>query len=1081
MKPTDPKAQVVTAPAGSGKTTLLLHHYLRLLGEHPADRIVAITFTRKAAAELVDRLAAILAGVADPASVPAAVREKNAALYAGVLPSAERAREALAQLAAVPVCTVDAFSLSLVQEFLLHAHLPLPGGGRAYLDGPVSSGGDTAPAWEAAARAALEGLSKPARTLLEELGLGDAIADLAALARLGLRDVPQNEPLLAAIGEAFAKAVDGDAAAWLRATRNGHGPEVLKAARWLSTPTGAAPPVLLHWLREVDPERIARRDAVLGKVLEGAGLPATAVTALASSTSPFDAWTTLEQVRRADRVRAALLALADDVRGDALRTVAREGALGYDELLLGATELCRNPPPALASRYDALLVDELQDTNPAQLAFYEAFAAMRKRDPIVTFFVGDARQSIYRFRHADPHGWRALVERAEEKGTLAAVKVNRRSSRLLVETQKALFAALAGQGVAGVDPLGALSAADGAEDGRMGKPHPEPVVVVDGEELRAEVDGYALGLFAKRLVARWAKDPRETAAVLSHTWAGAAEAAAVLRRHGIAAQLAGERALLHGQVAADLRLFLRALFDVSDDVAVAGVLKHPSVGASDRALLLLRAGGGLARVFLPDVTLPELPAPERAQLEAALPVLREARRRLGREPTSDLLEWLAAALRWRPLVAAGPEGEVGVAHLDVLLDLARQAEAEQVDPRAVVDALDPELRGDDLPVVRMSPGARVVTVTTIFSAKGLEFDHVALVETRKRAKDSMDEHALFFSARPRGRDFLGLRLDPGGGLAPVKDPVGAFGAAACRAEATEETFRLFYVAFTRAARSVTLGLGEARGSAPTGKLRAAFRAVAGGELATAVRLVEPASLDAPEAAERVVRPRTGRVRPFEAAWAEPTGLAQARPSDAADHLDAATREAVAEALRKEGTVVQGPPAPPLPGVPGLDAVAEATLGDVVHGWLDRWRFEGDAPAEAARRYLEERWSAGDPRLASWLAELGLLLRDRLPGFGDLLRRAARLHFEWPLLGVEPGLVWGGRSDLVVELPGKELVVLDFKAGARSAQDGDIPGLRKYAAQLEAYRRVLTSAGFRVREVGLVYVRGVSWVRRELRA
>ena len=132
---------------------------------------------------------------------------------------------------------------------------------------------------------------------------------------------------------------------------------------------------------------------MLAKVLEAAGLPASAVSALAGRTCPFDAWTTLEQVRRADRVRAALVALADEVRGDALRTIAREGALGYDELLLAATELCRNPPPALAARYDALLVDELQDTNPAQLAFYEAFAAMRKKDPIATFFVGDARQA----------------------------------------------------------------------------------------------------------------------------------------------------------------------------------------------------------------------------------------------------------------------------------------------------------------------------------------------------------------------------------------------------------------------------------------------------------------------------------------------------------------------------------------------------------------------------------------------------------------------------------------------------------------------------------------------------------------
>jgi ATP-dependent helicase/nuclease subunit A len=1079
VKPTDPKAQVVTAPAGSGKTTLLLQHYLRLLGESEIPRVVAITFTRKAAAELVDRLAVILGGVVAPATVPAELRKRNEALYGDVLPEPLRAREALAHLGAAPVCTVDAFSLSLVQEFLLHAALPLPDGGRAFLDGPVSSGADTTPAWEAAARGVLEALPKDARTLVAEVSLGDAISDVAALARARLDAEVTNEDLLAAIGEAFAKAVDGDAEAWLRPAKNGHPAEVLRAAKWLDAPAGAAPPVLFPWLHAVDPDRAGKRDALLAKVLEKTGLPGSGVRALASKVCPFDRWTTLEAIRRADRVRAALFALARRARGDALRIIAREGRLGYDELLLAATDLCRNAPAALASRYDALLVDELQDTNPAQLAFYEAFAAMRKKDPIATFFVGDARQSIYRFRHADPHGWRALVLRAEKRGTLAEVKVNRRSSRLLVATQKALFASLRELGVAGVDPLDALAPAPDADEGRAGRPYPEPVVVVDGEELGPEVDAYALGVFAERLRARWAKAPEETAAVLTHTWAGAAQAAMTLRQHGISAQLAGERALLHGQVAADLRLFLRALFDLADDVALASVLKHPSVGASDRTLLLLRASGGLARVFTPGCDLSGVPEAEQPQLAAATAALRDARRRLGREPTADLLEWLAAELRWRPLIAAGPEGTLGLAHLDVLLDLARAAEAEQVDPRAVVDALDPEQGGDDLPVVRMSPGAQVVTVTTLFSAKGLEFDHVALLENRKRAQDKVPERALFFAARPRGRDVVGLRLDPDGGLAPCRDPIGVLGAAAFREEATEESYRLFYVGLTRAARTVTLGLGKPWGQTPTENLRRAFVAVAAGELAAAVRIVDATSLPAPEATARPVRERTGRVRPFEAAWAVAGGLAQARPSDAADYLGAETARAVAEAFRAEARVVAGPPAPPLPEVPGVGDVAEATLGDVVHGWLDRWRFEGDAPFDLARRYLAERWRAPDGRLAEWLVSLGLGLRDGLPGFGELLRRAVRLHFEWPLLGVEPGLVWGGRSDLVVELPGRELVVLDFKAGSRFAREGDIPGLEKYAAQLEAYRRVLTAAGYRVTEVGLVYVRGLSWARKSV--
>jgi len=71
---TAPGAEVVVAPAGSGKTTLLIFHFLRLLKSGiPVERLVAITFTRKAAAELLQRLAHVLRGVVAPAELP---REK---------------------------------------------------------------------------------------------------------------------------------------------------------------------------------------------------------------------------------------------------------------------------------------------------------------------------------------------------------------------------------------------------------------------------------------------------------------------------------------------------------------------------------------------------------------------------------------------------------------------------------------------------------------------------------------------------------------------------------------------------------------------------------------------------------------------------------------------------------------------------------------------------------------------------------------------------------------------------------------------------------------------------------------------
>ena len=1079
LDPRDPRTEVVTAPAGSGKTTLLLHHYLRHLCDREVDSIVAITFTRKAAGELVDRLALVLRGVADEASVPADVRAKQEERYRGVLPSPERARAALAHLGAAPVSTVDAFTLSLVQEFLLRASFPLSQARRAFIDGPVSSGADTSVAWEAAARRQIEELSDEAKVVLEEVGLREAIADVAAMAQLGLGEVATGAALLAAVGERVAGLADGAPEDWVNPRKGSRALEVrsaiAEAARWLQRPDDGPPLGLFRWLGTVDDSRLDQLLPVLAKVVSKQSLPPAAAEALVKKSGAF--WVSTQAMQRADRVRAALLTLAARTRDGALEAIAREGRLGYDELLLAATELCREAPAELAGRYDVLLVDELQDTNPAQLAFYEAFGTMRRgKDRIIRFFVGDARQSVFRFRHADPTGWVKLVDEAREVGTLAELVVNYRSSRLLVDVQKAIFASLREAGVRGVEPLEGVAAADHASEGLLEGELSAPVLVVDDDDSR-DVDPQVLALFARRVRERWESHPDETAAVLCHSWAAARRAAAFLRLQEVDAQLTGERTLLESQVATDLRSFLRALLDSTDEIALAAVLKHPSVGVSDRALLLLRADGGLGRVFAQESP-SDLPTSDRAALETAVPVLRAARARLGREGTADLLEWLATKLQFRPIIAAGPEGEhgLGLAQLDVLLDIVRQAEAERVNPRAVIEALDPEAHGsDDLPVVRMTPPSRVVTVTTLFSAKGLEFDHVALVECHKTASDGVATHSLFRTGRPRGLPFVGISLDPEGGLARSSDPIGVLGSAACSGESDEESYRLFYVGFTRAARSVTLGLRSGKGSPKTEALRAALHAAAGGDLARAIRFFGSADLDVPEP-RRPVRGRTGRVARFTAFWAEAPGRALARPSDAREHLAPQELTAVVEAFRRSARIVEGPRAPELPPVPGLDAVAPAVLGDVVHGWLDHWRFAGAPDPEIARAYLDERWKAGDARLAAWLAELGLLLRDRLPGFSELLRGAERLHFEWPLLCVEPNLVWAGRSDLVVERPGRQLTVLDFKAGSRFAKGGDVPGLEAYAAQLEAYRRVLTAAGYRVDEVGLVYVRGVSWVR-----
>lgn len=1060
LDPKDPRATVVSAPAGSGKTTLLLHHYLRHLQTTDIDRIVAITFTRKAAAELTSRLAKLLQLAATPAQFSRKDRDGLLSLYGDVLPTRERALKALGSLQSAPVSTVDAFTLSLVQSYLLHAGLPLSDGTTAWIDAPVVGGASTLPHYESAARTVLEELSDDARLLLGEVVVSDAIAALAFLAqRPEALTAPGTPALLDALGDALRTELARSDE--LLDVRPGSRVKVVtetmlaNARAWLAAPVGRPPLDVMRVLSKADSgfdekvSQVARATAASLGLREGLEL-----------TLPFPTWDD-EVVERSTPVTQALQRLATQTRDRALASVAKSGTLSYDELLLAATTLCTQAPPALAGRYDVLLVDELQDTNPQQLAFYLAFSRLREgKDAIRTFFVGDDRQSIYRFRQADPHGWETLLERAKKQGTYAELTTNYRSSKLLIEAQRALGAG-AGAGVSSLNALESFAgAAEGQLDGRA------PVLVVDGAE-SDDVTDHVLAQFAQRLQARWKTHPDETAAVLVRSWTVGAHAVRELMAHGLRAQLTGDRSLVASRAATDVRLFLRLLLDASDDLALVGVLKHPSIGLSDRALLHLKDGGPLGRVFGGD-PLPALPGIDAATLMARLEVLKLARRRLGREPTADVLEWLASELHWRAYLQAGPEGQdgVGVAQLEVLLDVVRSWETQRVDPHGVVAQLDPDATGDELPVVRMSSGSQIVEVTTVHAAKGLEYDHVALLRVESVKSDGQEGGKLVSVARPLGKTLLGLSLDPRGALNPTPDPMRQWSSALVGEESRAECWRLFYVGFTRARKSVTFGIKKSAKDSKARNLARDLRAIFATDEHPWCEVVEPD--DALLASHhRQVRHPMGQARAFEARWAEPRGWSIARPSSAADILG----EEVVAAFKDRFVLETGPSAPPIPALSWLNEAKDTTLGQLVHGWLEAWGFRGEPTIEQAQAYIERQWSCEEPALAGWLVELGLHVRTVLE---PMLPH--KLHFEWPLVAVDEDRLWTGRADLIVEMPDRKVVVIDFKAGGAVARGGFVPHLETYAPQLEAYRLMLEKAGYQVVEVGLLFVRGVTWAR-----
>lgn len=1062
LDPLDPNTTVVTAPAGSGKTTLLVQRYLRHLHHTTVDRIVAITFTRKAAAELKDRVAAALRAVMDPTSADDETRR----LYLPHAPGSDRARAALEALPAAPVGTTDHFVLTLLQTHLLDAHLVV-GDERLWLDGPLSPGGDSSSAYQAAARFVLESMDAEASCLLEHMSFAEAISAVASLAESGVTEPLHGQHLLAALGQALLAEFVTSPASWSAAPNDVPGELHAEVCGWLAAPEAPAPAALLAWSGLAftsDPPRFAPEveDRVRSAMAASLGLP-TPGRSLWEEWSNTG-WTSSTTVGRADALTDALTSLATRAADRALRDVATSGDLGYELLLEAGTRLCTDAPEALAGAYDVVMVDELQDTNPAQLAFYEALADLR--DDMRHFFVGDTRQAIYRFRGADPHGWGQIVANAKAAGTWSELQTNYRSSRGLIDVQKHLAGLLAHRGQGGLGDLASLQPRPDAPEGLLGGAFDQPVTVVR-VGYREDPVPHALTAFTRRLRARWDIDPTETAAVLVRSWDKGRACVETLRSMGFQAELAAEKNLLNTRLASDLRTWVSGLTDPWNDIDLAAILKHPSVGLTDAALATLRHQAPLSQIVNPRATLAELPEGDAARLAVVRPILLEARRQIGRQSTADLLEWLASALSWRALIAAGPDGQglLGIAQLDVLLDLVRQAEADVVDPHAVVDALTASGGDDDVPAVRLSGGPQTIQVTTIFSAKGLEWDHVALLENpAESGNNGVESHTHFTLARPGGAARVMAKVDPSSALQTPTSPVAALCGVIGGKEARQEAERLFYVAFTRAKKSVTLGL-KVSSKGASGLLGLLDEALVASEHPMVGVFDSTIGDDIPPATR--LRARTGRIQDSIASWAEPEGWEVSRPSDRRDP-EAAAR------YRAHGTVVASASPAPLPP-PSLDSVPEIVIGDVVHGWLEQWAFAGAPSEDAAAAWLASAWATEDREVATWLVALGLHLRDALPGLSDLLAHAT-LHFEWPIVGTVDGVVFAGRADLVVELPERRLIILDFKAGTRIATAEEIPGLSSYAGQLEAYRKLFEAAGYAVVETGLVYVRGPSWAR-----
>jgi ATP-dependent helicase/nuclease subunit A len=618
----------------------------------------------------------------------------------------------------------------------------------------------------------------------------------------------------------------------------------------------------------------------------------------------------------------------------------RRGAADFDDLELCARELLdehESVRSGWSERFELLMVDEFQDTNPRQLAI------LRALDRGNLFTVGDELQSIYGFRHADVGLFRARRAELDERGSSLALTRNFRSRPALLDVVNAVFAERLGERFT---PLLAGREA-GSPGGELSARPVEPLVELllsarsgweSNEGLAAEIaGGLPPATIWRQAEARLLAQRVEE--LVADGLARAGEVVVLLRAVGDievyerALQLRGLRTLamvggFWGRLQTrDLLAYLRLLANPLDEQALYETLASPLVGLSSDALALLAdaartAGRGAWEIAsaraadvqperVPPVGRPAAPSGDQA-VAAEEPLgrlswadrealtrfcarLRDERRVLPGRSISRLIERAVDANGYREHVLALDWGERRLANIHKLLRLARAFEAgEGRDLRAFLDHVDRMAEAintsePDAPVDGVEPDA--VRLMTIHAAKGLEFPVVCVADLG-RATNMRMPRLLVDGGR------VGLQLLRLDGEKAV--PALAY-EELCeerrRAQAEEED-RILYVAMTRARERLLLSgaldferWSEQREGAPS--IAWLAPALAGG-LSLPLDAVEPPVCELVLGEERPVRvscrlssaASVGRVlrrdlgEPSSQRPGEPPGLGLAEPAGA---------------------------------------------------------------------------------------------------------------------------------------------------------------------------------------------------------
>lgn len=445
----------------------------------------------------------------------------------------------------------------------------------------------------------------------------------------------------------------------------------------------------------------------------------------------------------------ALAGLARSVEAEYRALKAAQSALDNNDLLRMAYEALRDYPAIRAAyegRFKMVMIDEFQDTDQMQVDLIRYLTGAGER---ALCTVGDAQQSIYRFRGAEVEVFRRQERKVGSSAAPEATAVTDAPAGELVklvrnfrshdEVLRYVARVFDGDDGGLMQGFLDLEASDGRKDTLVADASRRQALFVAGGSTQERTQAKARAIAERFRALADAGQPQGGMVLLLGRMTNADVYAQAFRDQGLDCVIAGGSVFAQAAEVQTVRALVCALANPADTAqGLMPLLASPmfALGAQEFLALATKLDeqtGETSRRnidvgIMSDSDVPglqDLPLVTRAR-----EVLRYALRRVGRDSFAAIARDVVNASGWFVRLAQrGPEGKAIAANVLKALDAVAEAEAEFGNsPRSIALAFDRFLAGKEAPGALNEEGDGAVRIMTVHASKGLEYPVVAVAE-----------------------------------------------------------------------------------------------------------------------------------------------------------------------------------------------------------------------------------------------------------------------------------------------------------------------------------------------------------------